>query len=271
MVLEALIEDGNALAAYATVSKEWQVIFERHNFARIKVTPSRLPDLDRIVRRNQASVRYLWLCLELEKYGCSRCGQREMEIGGAGDYREVSREDNIRIIKAMRIFFQVLSKWEAASNIVLDISVYSPSDSDHHFKYLTFEPDAPASEWEQVHKRLMKHAVELARAHDHFWDPDCPDSILALSCLDLVFGRIMDGSEGPFINEEQEFKWWMQLPNVPAVTGVLLRQQTRRRWRPAALAVMLCKFTELQEIHYEPWREWGDDLQEITDPRKLEH
>jgi hypothetical protein len=41
--------------------------------------------------------------------------------------------------------------------------------------------------------------------------------------------------DGPFDDEEQEGQWWQQLPLVPAVTGVLLRQQTaddgsRRRW-----------------------------------------
>ena len=69
-----------------------------------------------------------------------------------------------------------------------------------------------------------------------------------------------EGLYGDWIKNE----WWEQLPLVPAVTGVLLRQQTRRRWKPAALARLFGRLPGLQEIHYEPWREWdgGDGLQQ---------
>ena len=64
-------------------------------------------------------------------------------------------------------------------------------------------------------------------------------------------------SEGPFESDEEENQWWQQLSLVPAVIGVLLRQQTRRRWKPTALVHMFSCFPRRQEIHYEPWREWG--------------
>jgi hypothetical protein len=51
--------------------------------------------------------------------------------------------------------------------------------------------------------------------------------------------------EGPFDDEEQEGQCWKQLPLVPAVTGVLLRQQNRRRWKPAALAHMFARLPRL--------------------------
>ncbi|UKZ81159.1 hypothetical protein TrVFT333_008930 [Trichoderma virens FT-333] len=63
--------------------------------------------------------------------------------------------------------------------------------------------------------------------------------------------------EGPFDSDEEELQWWDQLPSVPAVTTLLLRQQNRRRWKPEALAHMFARFPRLQEVHYEPWREWG--------------
>ncbi|KAJ9213918.1 hypothetical protein DTO166G4_4529 [Paecilomyces variotii] len=71
--------------------------------------------------------------------------------------------------------------------------------------------------------------------------------------------------EGPFDDDEQEKHRWQQLPLVPAVTGVLLRQQNRRRWKPTALAQMFARLPRLQEIHYEPWREWIDIQQLWTD------
>lgn len=38
------------------------------------------------------------------------------------------------------------------------------------------------------------------------------------------------------------------LPQAPAVTGVLLRQQTRRLWKPTALAQMFARLPRLKEV-----------------------
>ena len=81
--------------------------------------------------------------------------------------------------------------------------------------------------------------------------------------MNRVFETIM--SEGPFETDEEEDQWWQGLPPVPAVTGILLRQQNQRRWKPTALALMFARFPQLQEIHYEPWREWDQHEQTVTD------
>jgi hypothetical protein len=69
-----------------------------------------------------------------------------------------------------------------------------------------------------------------------------------------VFHPFMD--EGPFGSEALEYQWWDQLPLVPIVTSLLLRQQNRRRWKPDLLAHMFARFPRLEEVYYEPWREW---------------
>ncbi|UKZ55392.1 hypothetical protein TrVGV298_009215 [Trichoderma virens] len=74
--------------------------------------------------------------------------------------------------------------------------------------------------------------------------------------------------EGPFDSDQEELQWWDQLPSVPAVTTLLLRQQNRRRWKPEALAHMFAWFPRLQEVHYEPWREW-DFMKMHTDRKYL--
>ncbi|KAH0420312.1 hypothetical protein CcaCcLH18_14081 [Colletotrichum camelliae] len=83
-----------------------------------------------------------------------------------------------------------------------------------------------------------------------------------------VFSSVME--LGPFDSDQLELQWWDQLPAVPAVTGLLLRQQNRRRWKPPSLAHMFARFPRLQELHYEPWREW-DYLQHTTDRREYCH
>lgn len=89
LTLEALIQDGCKLAGFATVSREWQTIVERHNFARIKLTWSRLAGFGSILARNRALVRYLWLCLELEAYDCTQCAPEHPRSG------VISKTDNI--------------------------------------------------------------------------------------------------------------------------------------------------------------------------------
>ena len=249
LVLEVLLQDGCSLASFATVSREWQEIIERHNFARIKLTTSRLVDFGSIIHRNRALVRYVWLCLELQEYDCTECAPKLLG--------SISDTDNTMITTAFQDLFSTLSAWEPNGNLLLDISVYSPSDSEHWFKYLTFEPDIPSEECEQG--RCAEQSM-LVKGDDHRHGRDF---LLTSSAIDKVFDEIMD--QGPFDNDKQENHWWQQLPFVPAVTGVLLRQQNRRRWRPTALAQMFARLPRLQEIYYEPWREWCDILQPWTD------
>lgn len=255
LVLEALPQVSCSLAGFATVSREWQKIIERHNFARIKLTPSRLADFSSMVYRNRALVRYMWLCLELQEYGCAICAPEGMEIMGMSD------ADNALIIAAFVDLFSALSTWEPKGNLLLDISVHSPSDSEHWFKYLTFEPDISSDE---CGRYLCKEPM-LAKLddHQHGWIAGNRESLPPMASIHKVFDEIM--GEGPFYNDEQENQWWQQLPLVPAITGILLRQQSRRRWKPTALEHMFSRLPQLQDIHYEPWREWGDTIQHWTD------
>ena len=77
LIFKALMQDGCTLARLATVSREWQTELERHNFARIKLTPSRLVDFSSMIHRNRALVGYIWFCLELDNYDCTKCAPTE--------------------------------------------------------------------------------------------------------------------------------------------------------------------------------------------------
>lgn len=100
--------------------------------------------------------------------------------------------------------------------------------------------------------------------HDpqHGWVAGSRQSAPPPSAVSKVFHAVMD--EGPFDDAQSELQWWDQLPSVPAVTSLFLRQQNRRRWNPDSLAHMFARFPRLQDVHYEPWREWNF-LQRETD------
>lgn len=240
------------------MSREWQKVIEPHNFARIKLTPSRLADFGSVTRRNRGLVRYIWLCLELEKYDCTQCASVD-DLG-------LSEADHLLIATAFQDLFSTLSTWKPGSDLVLDISVHSPSDAKHWFKYLTVMPDARSdqgkdrwdpSQWEdQLKAPNFKDCHSGSDPRKFEW------------AITKVFDELIRPED--FDTDWLKNEWWEQLPLVPAVTGVLLRQQTRRRWSPRALKYMFARLPMLQEIHYEPWREWEEKpvLQEWTDECK---
>ncbi|KAK1534010.1 hypothetical protein CPAR01_10718 [Colletotrichum paranaense] len=63
--------------------------------------------------------------------------------------------------------------------------------------------------------------------------------------------------QGPFDSDDEELEWWDKLPLVLAVTSLLLRQQSRWRWKPESLAHMFSRLPRVQEVHYEPWSGLG--------------
>lgn len=263
------MQAGCSLGLLATVSREWQTEIERHNFSRIRLTPSRLVDFDGMIQRNQALVSYIWLCLELDNYDCNTCvpdGTR-LTLEEWGEAFEISDTDKCPITTAFRVLFSILSTWDIRRNLILDISIYSPSDSEHYFPYLTSLPDAPLS-------MSSEYGIEKARSSRHYHDPrhgwvaGFRHAAPPRHAIGRMFHSVME--QGPFSSDQSELQWWDQLPAVPAVTGLLLRQQNRRRWKPRSLAHMFARFPRLKEVHYEPWREW-EFPQHITDKGECCH
>lgn len=257
MILEALVKDGRELARFAAVSREWQAAIEPQTFKRIRITPSRIAELDDMTRRNRSRVRYLWFCLELERYDCDICSPDD-DVPMFN-----SAADDLLIKTGIQSLFLVLGTWDRSSSLTLDISVYSTSDPEHWFKYLTFEPDDDEDDVSRLNQAVPCQVDDDAR---HRWDTTGEGVTTALSAVMNVFTQILNDPLGEFEDEEMgHLGWWRELPLVPAVTRLLLRQQTRRRWEPEALAEMIALFPSLRELHFEPWREWDNMLQETTD------
>lgn len=264
LILKALVQDGCRLAHLATVSREWQVVLERHNFARIKLTPSRLADFRSMVHRNRTLVGYIWFCLELDDYDCTKCApghETPLDLDEMAEAVGIVDTDKCPITASFQTLFSTLSTWDPKGDLILDISIHSPSDPEHWFKYLTFLPDMPDHPSQTIPTKL-----EAWDDAQHGWIAGSRHVAPPHRAFLKVFHVVMD--EGPFDSDDIEFEWWDQLPSVPAVTSLLLRQQSRRRWKPNALAHMLARFPRLQEVHYEPWREWCSQ-QRHTDKGEL--
>lgn len=263
LILKALVRDGCTLSHLATVSREWQAELERHNFARIKLTPSRLVDFGAMTRRNRTLVHYIWFCFELYHYDCTKCGLSPgiHSDGVVEEAYAVTDRGSCPITTAFEDLFSVLSTWVPSGDLMLDISIYSPSDSKHWFKYLTFMPDAP-SEMIVGDGAEQGTSNNVCDDHAHGWVAGFRHTAPPTTAVRQIFYPVM--AEGPFDSEQLERQWWDQLPPVPAVTSLLLRLQNHRRWKPGSLAHMFGRFPNLKEVHYEPWREW-DFMQRYTD------
>lgn len=236
----------------ATVCQEWLSILEPLNFSEISLTVPRLidPGSLSILSRKRRQIRYIWFRVELKQYDCSECGDRDPDRWGLDNI------DNQLIVDAFEKLFATLSTWEPRprGNLMLDISVYSPSDNQHWFKYLSVCSDTHDGECSSPHRK--ERGTALIDDPVHGWVAGKQVSAPEEMAIDKTFEEIM--GEGPFEDEEPEMEWWRSLPLVPAVGVVLFRQQTRRRWKPVALSNMLTRFPNMRELCYEPWREWTE-------------
>ncbi|KIN05119.1 hypothetical protein OIDMADRAFT_177432 [Oidiodendron maius Zn] len=165
MVMKMLLDDPGSiniygpfarLSTYAAINKEWQAV-ERRTFRRLKLCRTSLTAFDRVVRRQRGLVEHIWLCIRLKPYGCPSCDQHETKLWSE------CHEDIVST--ALWSLFRILSQWETHGNrrkagITLEISVHSPSDSEHAFQnYLSeipvdstpIEPDAAANIHDPAH------------------------------------------------------------------------------------------------------------------------
>lgn len=120
----------NGLAQYAAVSKEWQGFFEKTLYRHWTLTQSCLGAFGEIVHRQRCLVEHIHLCIELEAYTCPDCS----------DFGSIPLKRNNIIAKAaINWLFLILSTWRRHQDVlpgglVLELSIYSPSDSLHAFK-----------------------------------------------------------------------------------------------------------------------------------------
>ncbi|EKJ72241.1 hypothetical protein FPSE_07590 [Fusarium pseudograminearum CS3096] len=177
--------------------------------------------------------------VELEGFCCINCRSPSNRFLS-------SASDNKILMNGLEKLFKTLSTWEPRDDpLVLDISVYSPTDNQHWFKYLDFRPDNELDDASHEHER------ETAILDDpvHGWVAGENNSDAGILPTTALFDDIM--CDKPFGS------WWRSLPLVPVVGVVLLRQQTRRRWNQVALANMLSRFPNMKELCYEPWRQYA--------------
>lgn len=248
MILELLGQETRGLAPYALVCEEWQAAIEKKNFRRLKLQASCLDDFEHMTSRQMGLVKHIWLNIELRRYTCRSC--QTLESGSWA-----SSNDSI-IRRAISKLFSILSTWNpAGDDLTLELSVQSPSDSEHWFKNCYFGAD---DEDEDVISGSGNQLPDTtAKLHDprHGW----VDGQQVTSLGDFAVLRLC----GEVMLSFQE-----ELPEVHAVTRFVLRRQCRRRFAPRTLWLLLDKLPRLEYAIYEPWQAWDRMEQEMHDKGK---
>ncbi|RYP26414.1 hypothetical protein DL767_008038 [Monosporascus sp. MG133] len=132
------------MAAYAAVSREWQEFFEERTFKSLVLRQRDLPELERILNRSRRRwLCTLWLRVELPRYTCDSCSSEESD--------EEADTNSAVFTAAVWKLFTVLNGWQSRGQepltrpgFDLRLSVYSPSDREHHFRHHRFDDDFSA-------------------------------------------------------------------------------------------------------------------------------
>ncbi len=144
MILEEISHQKHCgWALCAAVCKEWQVVIERENFCRLTIQASCLKELKNIVIRQRSLVRYICLDVKLPRYACRSCRQSS-SMACISKYSSLVRDAIVKL-------FSILHGWQPTGHLILELSAFSPSDSEHWFKNYCFGPGhKDIEDWTQI-------------------------------------------------------------------------------------------------------------------------
>lgn len=178
--------------------------------------------------RTAGLVHQIRLNIELPRYSCRSCRFPTSELRS-------SRHSAI-FRSATQKLFTGLSAWKPTGCLALELSTFSPSDPEHWFKKycigLDVQPDGESEQQE-----------DPAGWHDpkHGWVDGRQVESLSASGLSALFEPLC-------------YSLPESLPEVHAVTRLVIRRECRRQIIPSVLRLLLQKLPRLQTIVYEPWR-----------------
>jgi hypothetical protein len=241
MILEAITQQKHpGWASLASVCREWQLVIEKRNFHQLKLQASCLDDFKRLIVRQRNLIRHIRLDIELPKYLCRACTRNE-SISRAG-------RNSSKFIKGIWKLFRVLSTWEPAKGLTLELNAYSPSDSDHWFKNWYFASDDEGNQ----DGTLAQQTHSNWHDPEHGWIDGQQVTAPPSEAIQRLFGRV-------YLDFQKE------LPQVDSVTCFIIRRQLRRCLALRSLHHVMSKLGRLEHLIYEPWRQRNNDCQGLTD------
>lgn len=235
MILEEITHQKNpGWASCASVCKEWQFFIEKRNFHQLKLQQTCLSKFKRTIIRQRYLVHHIQLDIKLPKYTCQTCAQGESVVWA-------SRQRAI-IIVAIWTLFSILSTWEPASDLTLELKAHSPSDSEHWFKNHLFASNNDGTE-----------------AATSTQDGDCGE--ISSKWHDPKHGWVNGQRVGTppctalfRFFQMRSIGFQETLPQVNTVTCLIIPRQFRSWLHPSDVWRMSASLCRLERLVYEPLR-----------------
>lgn len=256
MILEEVLrQKDHCWGYYAAVCEEWQDVVEAKNFRHLKLQTACLEEFERLGTRHRSLVKHIWLNIALPRYTCRSCAEPE---SGA----RKSWHGSI-VTKALIQLFTILAAWDGSGSLVLEINGYCSSDSENWFKNHHFGSERDNDAGEDVYDEniIAPHQQVDIDPHDpgHGWEygrqVQAPGALAILRIFSLIY-----------IN-----KFLDALPQVHAVTGLVIRRQLRRILSADRLKLLIERLPQLVSIAYERWRGFRSGCQGRHDKGTWSH
>lgn len=224
----------------ASVCEEWQFTIAGANLRKLRLQQdSCLLQFGNAIVLQREFVKHIWLDLKLPSYTCRSCSFDSFwNIPGSRVVR-----------KTIKRLFTILSSWgpRGAGGLTLELNAYCASDSLHWFRGFYFNNDEQEDDNDVASPAAPRHDERHGWLFGRRFKRPPKGSILRL------FEHIM-----PYITQNE-------LPQVPAVTRLVVRRQMRRRLDPCWLGQVLDKLPSLQDFVFEPWRGWERSMSQVGD------
>jgi hypothetical protein len=199
----------------------------------------------------------------LEGYDCGQCHEEEDAVWHG---RNTALTE-----KAIVDFFYVIYDLEtkaiyngaALANVILEISIHSPSDEMHYFKSYDFNvtSDAKTDQFAALFNGL--NPVPTPPPHN-------PPQVVPHA--DTPHRELEPGEIGPirrlFGRSAMDVRFAVPLAPLNCITRFVVRRQTRRRLNAIGMCRILAALPDLQAVDVELWREWTALEQQMADQGK---
>jgi len=245
LILEAIAQQKNpGWASFASVSREWKRAIATKNLGHLRLTEVDVGQLRDQIVLQRALVRRISLDIQLPRFSCQVCEQEPPAW---------QPSQNPIVTMAIGGLFYALKDWSPTEGgLTIELNAFCPSDWEHWFKdsFFTSRHDAHPG------------ALDPGRAppdwHDekHGWVDGKQVMAPPRAALRRLFEDIKLSG---FTNG---------LPQVEAVTGLVIRRQLRRRIFPSLISLLMLSLTRLENLVYEPWRLLERDWRVVYDRRK---
>ncbi|KAM5347857.1 hypothetical protein ACJ41O_007681 [Fusarium nematophilum] len=258
MILHSLASQSTNLAPFTAVNKHWQTFFEAKTLRSLILHQDDLAHFDSVVQdpRRRSQVKHLWLRIELPAYPVLKIKEEEK--------RSVLWQADRTFTTSIFSLWDVLSRWEGGG-LTLELSAHSPSDTGEYRRddfirdevalyqeYLASGSTAQYRSSGDVHAPYLKLYDDLVKnfvpteALSKWWARTVND---LLGWKPLAFNFSEEEEDLSYVNEDDT----PQLPEVTAVTGLLIRRQQFRGVYPDALGKMTASLPRVSAINVERW------------------